>query len=278
MQNFEIKNKLLSTENKNQIKKLWLNNFLEDDEKTVDCFLENVFENKKGVGAFFNNELVAMILFLNSKIIFKDINKNAVYFYAVCTDEKHRNKGIMKNLFSYAKEKAKEQGFEICFLVPENEELFKMYEKFSFKRTICYEERLINVNQTYNKNTVNITTGFCYIDYKAIRLATSQKTPVVVWSEKEFEFIFNKNRSDVSFVFSKSAYAVYEKQKDEILVFEFCGNEKEILSLIFSKENDYKKIRIRVPVEAAKTDFGMTFNLVDSGDDINSIYFGMPYG
>ena len=32
----------------------------------------NVFKNKKGVGAFSNDELVAMILFLNSKIISKN--------------------------------------------------------------------------------------------------------------------------------------------------------------------------------------------------------------
>jgi len=153
-----------------------------------------------------------------------------------------------------------------------------MYEKFSFERTICYEEKLFTFENGYDKNTIILLTDFCYKDYKTIRLNASLKTPVVMWSEKEFNFIFNQNRNDVSFIFSKSGYAIYEKQKDEILVFEFCGNEKEIPDLIFSKETDYKKIRMRVPREATKTDFGMTFNLVDSDDDVNSIYFGMPYG
>ena len=70
MQNLKIENKFLLTENKNEIKKIWLENFLDDEENTVDLFLENVFENKKGVGAFLNNKLIAMILFLNSKIVF----------------------------------------------------------------------------------------------------------------------------------------------------------------------------------------------------------------
>ena len=113
MQNLIIENKFLIDENKKQIKKIWLNNFLDDDENTVDLFLENVFENEKGVGAFLNNELIAMILFLNSKIIFKDRKINSIYFYAVCTEQNYRNQGVMRSLFEFAKEKAKEQGAEL---------------------------------------------------------------------------------------------------------------------------------------------------------------------
>ena len=75
MQNLKIENKFLINENKKQIKKIWLNNFLDDDENTVGLFLKNVFENKKGVGAFCDNELIAMILFLDSEIIFKNKKK-----------------------------------------------------------------------------------------------------------------------------------------------------------------------------------------------------------
>ena len=131
--------------------------------------LENVFENEKGVGAVFNNELIAMILFLNSKIIFKNRKINSIYFYAVCTEQNYRNQGVMRSLFAFAKEMAKEQGAEVCFLVPENESLFKMYEKFSFERNINFKERSEKINgnktaktaQGRNKNVTHFHTAEC---------------------------------------------------------------------------------------------------------------------
>lgn len=277
MQNFEVENKLLLQENKNEIKKLWHNNFLDDDEKTINCFLENVFENKKGVGAFINNELVAMVLFLNSKIISKNKEFKSVYFYAVCTDEKYRKKGIMKDLFHFATEEANKQGYEICFLVPETEELFKMYEKFLFKRTIYYEEKCIDKCDIDIKNEVLPKTDFCYNDYKRIKLNSLRNSQFVLWEKDEYEFVFNENRKDVSFVFTDSSFAVYEKNGSETLVYEICGDENEIINLIFSKHKDCEKIILRAPTVKNETDFGMTLTLNELETELKSIYFGMPY-
>ncbi len=277
MQNFEIKNKLLSRENKNEIKILWRNNFLDDDEKTINYFLENVFKNQKGVGAFFNDELVAMILFLNSKIISKNKKFKSVYFYAVCTDEKYRKKGIMRDLFHFATEEAKKQGYEICFLVPETEELFKMYEKFSFERTIHYEEKCIVKCDYNNKKTITQKTDFCYNDYKRIKLNSLCNQQLIMWGKEEFEFIFDKRREDVSFLFTDFSFVVYEKNGTEILVYEICGDEDEIINLLFNNHGDCKKIILRVPSDKIKTDFGMTLTLSELETELKSIYFGMPY-
>jgi len=43
MQNLKIENRFLINKNKKQIKKIWLNNFLDDDENTVDLFFEKCF-------------------------------------------------------------------------------------------------------------------------------------------------------------------------------------------------------------------------------------------
>ncbi len=278
MQNFEIKNKLLTRENKNEIKVLWQNNFCDDDEKTISRFLENVFCDKKGVGTFINNELVAMILFLNSKIIIKNKKIKSVYFYAVCTDEKYRKKGIMRNLFLFAAEETKKQGYEMCFLVPQNEELFKMYEKFSFERTIGYDKKVVERGDCDNKNTITQKSDFCYNDYKRIKLNSHKNEQYVLWDEAEFEFIFSKKREDVSFVFTDSSFAIYEKSNSEILVHEVSGDESEIVNLLFNNHIDCKRIFLRAPGEKSKTDFGMTLNLSDEETEIKSVYFGMPYG
>ena len=276
MQNLKIENKFLLTENKSEIKKIWLENFLDDEENTVDLFLENVFENKKGVGAFLNNKLIAMVLFLNSKIVFKDKNSSAIYFYAVCTDSNYRNQGVMKSLFEFAKEKLKEQGLKTCFLVPPDESLFKMYEKFSFKRTISYTENVVLRKDFNIKNTIELTSDFCYKDYLSFRLKESEKTPVVILGEKEFSFIFDKTRNDVSFLFTKTGYAVFEKTSSEILAFEICGNENDVLNSLFNTYKDVEKITVRKSSEKETIDFGMTCSFLDDAE-FNNIYFGMPY-
>lgn len=276
MQNLKVENRFLINENKKQIKKIWLNNFLDDDENTVDLFLKNVFENKKGVGAFFNNELIAMILFLNSKIIFKNIKINSIYFYAVCTEQNYRNQGVMRNLFEFAKEKAKEQGAEICFLVPENESLFKMYEKFSFERNINFTKECILRNESDIKNAMSHITDFCYNDYLKFRLQESEKSPVVILDENEFNFIFDKTRDDVSILFLKTGYAIFEKNEAKISVSEICGNESDILNYLFSTYLDVTQIEIFKHSEKEINDFGMTCSLVEDFN-LTNIYFGMPY-
>ena len=276
MQNLKFENKVLVNENKKQIKKIWLNNFLDDDENTADLFLENVFENKKGVGAFLNNELIAMILFLNSKIIFKNEKLNSIYFYAVCTEKNYRNQGVMRSLFEFAKEKAKEQGAEICFLVPENGPLFKMYEKFSFEKNINFTKKCVVRNESCIKNTILPKMDFCYKDYLSLRLQASEKIPVVILNEKEFNFIFDKTREDVSFLFLKTGYAVFEKKGIKITVSEICGNKNDVLSWLFNFYSDVSEIEIFKYSEKEKNDFGMTCSLV--GDfKLTNIYFGMPY-
>ena len=276
MQNLKIENRFLINENKKQIKKIWLNNFLDDDENTVDLFLKNVFRNKKGVGAFLNNELIAMILFLNSKIIFKNKKLNSIYFYAVCTEQNYRNQGVMRSLFEFAKEKAKEQGAEICFLVPENGPLFKMYEKFSFEKNINFTKKCVVRNESCIKNTMSRITDFCYNDYLKFRLQESEKTPVVILNENEFNFIFDKTREDVSFLFLKTGYAVFEKKEIKITVSEICGNNNDVLSWLFNFYSDVNEIEIFKHSEKEINVFGMTCSLVGNFN-LTNIYFGMPY-
>ena len=278
MQNFNFETRFLLRQDENQIKKIWLDNFLDDEENTVDYFLENVFKNKKGVGAFLKNELIGMVLFLNAKIISENKMYNSVYFYAVCTSEKYRKKGVMNSLFSFAKENLKKQGVDICFLVPENEGLFKMYEKQSFQNSIFYKKELVKRNGFNAKNTVLPKTDFCYNDYKEVKASDSKNYPLVIWGESEFNFIFNKNRNDVSFVFLENGFAVYEKKDDTVLVYEVCGSVSDVISYIFSVETDADAVMLRVSAKTQETAFGMTYSLSEKAEQLKPIYFGLPYG
>ncbi len=277
MQNLNIENKYLLIENKKQIKNLWCDIFFEDDENTVDKFLRLVFKNKKGVGAFSGNKLIAMILFLDAKIAFENNEKKAVYLYAVCTHKEYRNLGIMKSLISYAKKKLKEQGYEICFLVPENEGLFNMYENLSFFRNMACDEILFFREHFDIKNILEEATDFCYKDYSQLRKENTHLSPMVILSEDEFNFIFDKLREDVSFVFLDSGYAVYEKNENNISISEICGDDKKIVSAIFKKHPECISVKVMVPSINSENFYGMTCSLEKTQEAVPNIYFGMPY-
>lgn len=275
MSNLIFENKLLLNKDINKIKNIWFNVF-KDENKIIDYFFETVFQNEKGVGAFLNNELIAIILFLEANLTYNESHEKALYFYAVCTDEKYRNKGVMKSLFEYAKMVAKERRFDICFLVPENDGFFKMYEKLDFKTNIFYTEKLFHREDVDIKNTISSTTDFCYNDYLKSKTELSKTVPTLIWNEPEFEFVFNKNRTDVKFIFSNCGYAIYEISESEIVVSEICGEIDSLLSMIFQNEKDVKTIKCKLSTCSNEIKFGMTYSF--NNQYKKSIYFGMPYG
>ena len=61
--------------------------------------------------------------------------RKIAYLYAVATAASHRGKGLFSTLLADTKEVLKEAGFDGILLVPENEALGRMYEKFGF--TAC---------------------------------------------------------------------------------------------------------------------------------------------
>jgi len=120
------------------------------------------------------------------------------------------------------------------------------------------------------------TTDFCYNDYLKFRLQESEKSPVVILDENEFNFIFDKTRDDVSILFLKTGYAIFEKNEAQISVSEICGNESDILNYLFSTYLDVTEIEILKRSENEYTDFGMTYSF-NNTNNFNNIYFGIPY-
>lgn len=55
------------------------------------------------------------------------------YLYAIATAASHRGQGLFSALMADTKEVLKELGFDGILLVPENEALSRMYEKFGFE-------------------------------------------------------------------------------------------------------------------------------------------------
>ena len=91
-----------------------------------------------------------------------------------------------------------------------------------------------------------------------------------------FNFIFDKTRDDVSILFLKTGYAIFEKNQAKISVSEISGNESDILNYLFNTYLEVTEIEISKRSECECTDFGMTYSF-NNTNNFNNIYFGMPY-
>lgn len=112
-----------------RIKELWGEAFGYDD--FAKWYFENVFKLENTlVYEIDNGKVVSMLQRLPYYI--KNIGEST-YIYGACTDIKYRGKGIMGKLLSYSEAIDVAEGKMAIFLVPENEGLFRFYEKKGYK-------------------------------------------------------------------------------------------------------------------------------------------------
>ena len=98
-----------------------------DEHEYIEFFLD-CCPNKICFGSFNEDKLVSMLFLLNGSVR----NLSCKYIYAACTAKKCRNRGIMGQLITSAKEYCTEQNIDALFLVPGEESLYSYYSKFGF--------------------------------------------------------------------------------------------------------------------------------------------------
>ena len=121
----------------NQCKKLYISAF-SDDEEFTSLLFKNAFDSC--CHYILDNETVVSMLFAF------DVYINGVkgkYIYGVATDERFRNKGFMRRLFTKTEESLKGEYLFLC-LRPMNDGLFDFYKKLGFedilfKSDVCVE-------------------------------------------------------------------------------------------------------------------------------------------
>lgn len=126
------------TDDKEQIVSLWRKVFCEDSREDVLFFLEKS-KNAKCLGCFEEENLVSMLFLVDCR--YSDLHGK--YVYAVCTDEKFRNKGYSSSLIYEAKKHMN----DFLWLIPAHDSLFSFYAKFGFETKLYsdkeYENRIV---------------------------------------------------------------------------------------------------------------------------------------
>ncbi|MDE6659363.1 MAG: GNAT family N-acetyltransferase [Eubacterium sp.] len=111
------------TDDTEQIIELWRNVFKEDSREDVLFFL-NESHHAKCLGYFEKDKLVSMLFLVDCSYS----ALNGKYVYAVCTNEKCRNKGYSSSLINESKKYMN----DFLWLIPAHDSLFDFYAKFGF--------------------------------------------------------------------------------------------------------------------------------------------------
>ncbi|MDE5671235.1 MAG: GNAT family N-acetyltransferase, partial [Eubacterium sp.] len=119
------------TDDQEQIVSLWRSVFSEDSREDVLFFLENG-KNVNCLGFFEEQKLVSMLFLVDCRYC----DLKGKYVYAVCTDEKFRNKGYSSCLIKEAKKYMN----DFLWLIPAHKSLFDFYAKFGFE-TKLYSDK-----------------------------------------------------------------------------------------------------------------------------------------
>lgn len=258
-----------------ELKKLWQTSFDDTDEE-LNSFFEKTVLPDNALAIFDGENPVSVLYMLESEIAFFGERYSAYYVYAVCTHPDYRGKGLMTRLFDKLKEVSKKRGIAYLFLVPESETLFEMYKKQGFRNGFYYNEKSVCkpvAENVYNNSVKRISYG----EYEKFSLEKSENTAVAFLDEKAFNSFFSSVNGEVHSFSLENGYALYLQNDDTVTVYEYFGDEKEILNVVFSKTNA-ESVTVRIPsIDTKKAKpYGMYLPLGDY-PEIKNAFFGISY-
>lgn len=129
--------KIANSKDFDEIISLWNESF-PNEEQFTKFYFENIFDINKTLIFVKDNKIVSMLQMLD----FDSNMGKTMYIYGVCTKKEYRNQGIMAKMLTESFDIAKKQAYQYSIIVPAEEYLFDIYEKYGYKSTLnlAYQE------------------------------------------------------------------------------------------------------------------------------------------
>lgn len=126
-----------------QLRGLWKEAF-GDTDAFLDAFFEYGFDRKRCRCITDADAVVSALYWF--EVTYR--GQRFAYLYAVATALSHRGRGLFEALLEDTKQILAEEGFDGILLVPENEALCRMYEKFGFSACTTVETCRVSAGET----------------------------------------------------------------------------------------------------------------------------------
>mgnify|MGYP004666165287 FL=1 len=113
------------------LKRLWNECFPDDTDSFRDFFFERIYDADSTLVCTADGEIASMLHMLPYEFSTPAGVLSAKYIYGVATGKDYRNRGLAGNLLLSA-----EDSCDFTVLIPQDEQLFALYEKFGYSESI----------------------------------------------------------------------------------------------------------------------------------------------
>ncbi len=195
--------------------------------KVTDKFCDMIFEKKLSKSDIFaqicDNELVAASYAIGFSVKIKKEIKKCIYIYGVGVMEEYRGRGLSKKLLLEIYEYYKDKNISFLYLVPENEGLFKMYEKLGYRTEFYLNKKdydLSKIEASYSE----VLFGDYASDLEEYTLKRNDFEPVILRKKEDIEALMS--------------YTIYKKVYDSGFLYETDGTTALVRESFIYSEKD----------------------------------------
>lgn len=110
-----------------ELRTLWKRAF-GDTEGFLDAFFQTAFSPERSLAAFFGEQLAGMLHWFDTELE----GRKYAYIYAVATKPEFRGRGVCRELMVRTHGILKDRGYAGALLVPQTEDLRRMYAAFGY--------------------------------------------------------------------------------------------------------------------------------------------------
>lgn len=114
------------------LKVLWKHCFPGDTDKFIDYYFDEIYKNTESLIELEDGQPVAFLQMIPYSIQMGETIYTGGYLSGVMTHPEYRNKGYMAKLLNASFDEMGKKGYDYTFLIPQEEWLIKVYEKFGF--------------------------------------------------------------------------------------------------------------------------------------------------
>ena len=217
-----------------QLKELWDASF-SDPMNYIDFVFDRIAETNDILVTELDGKVVAMLIMIPVKFVYKDDAVNTLYIFGAATEKKYQNRGIMSKMIADAELRAKKGDARLSILVPGEHYLFDYYKKRGYSSD--FSLRCVSIRPGMLDNAVDLGDALeidtlSPEDMHRIRGAALMNIPHISWSLRQLSFVMEDSKMYNDHIASYmgdigNAYAFYGIRNKKLYVKELLGSTVE---------------------------------------------------